>query len=42
VPVAGREPYTQRVPYIPLQRWLETLPSGPLVTSPKGENRPNS
>jgi len=33
VPVAGRAPYTQRVPYQPLQRWLETLavapPGGP-------------
>lgn len=25
VPVAGREPYRQRVPYIPLQHWLSTL-----------------
>ena len=29
VPVAGREPYRQRVPYVPLQRWLETVPTGP-------------
>lgn len=25
VPVAGREPYRQRVPYNPLQLWLSTL-----------------
>ncbi|RYV49527.1 hypothetical protein [Pengzhenrongella frigida] len=25
VPVAGREPYRQRVPYQPLQHWISTL-----------------
>jgi len=35
IPVAGHEPYRQRVPYQPLQRWLETLRAAPSAPGPR-------